>query len=812
MKFRNSTSSFSRVLLAGAAVSALSGGTALAADDVIIVTATKRATTLQETPVAVSVVSGDDLKASQIRDIRDLSLLAPSLSVNQQQTSSATTFSIRGVGTSGNNSGLEPSVGVFVDGVYRSRQGASINDFPTVERIEVLRGPQSTLYGRNTPAGVVSIITQKPEFEVGADAEVTYANYNNVIVKGSLTGPISENLAFRISGNVNQRDGYITNVVNGEDVNERDRWSVRGQLLFEPADNISVRLIGDYSKIEEACCAAPFFQYNPGVAGALPLVFPGAVVVPATPFEREVAFDGNLLTDQTTYGFSGQVDIDLGYAELTSITAYRDFEETNDIDADFLDLQASTINQGADSYDTFTQELRLTSSGDNTLDWMVGAFYFNQDLTVDGVSTFGPDLRPFADIILAGGNITTLENILALFGAATPGSFLAEGEGLQQEHFDQADESFAAFATLDYHLTDALTVTGGIRWETETKDVVSDVVVTGPFLALDLTNIPQLAFIPLPVGAFAGLQPFQFFANPFVNFTDSRTDEEVSYLARIAYDVNDNLNVYGSFSTGFKSGGFNLSRGSSVSTAGFDPETTRAFELGAKGAFFDGAMTANVALFHQRVSDFQANIFNGAAFDLTNAGQTTIKGFEIDTVINPVDNLIITAGVTYLDGKYDEFINGPCINSAFIDDTNIPAELLTCSPTVSGVANPAFTNTRDFSGLDLSLPKFSSSTTATWIVPMGDLEGFVRGEVQFKGDVNLGGDQNPLKQRGSYTLLNASVGVGNPDQGWQIVGWIRNLADEEFAQGIFDSVAQPGGLNGYPNDPRTYGATLRFTY
>jgi len=669
---------------------------AYAQGDQIIVTATKRATTLQETPVAVSVIGAEDLQDSQIRDVRDLQLLAPSLTVVQQQTSSNTVFSIRGIGTSGNNAGLEPSVGVFVDGVYRSRQGAAINDFPTVQRIEVLRGPQSTLYGRNTPAGVISIITKKPQFDLGADAEVTYGNFNTVIMKGSLTGPISDNLAFRISGNVNQRDGFIENVATGADVNDRSRWAVRGQLLFEPSDNVSIRLIGDYSKLDEDCCAAPFFLNNPTNAFVLGTLL-GANILPATPFERQVAFDGDLRTNQEIFGFSGQIDIDFGGATLTSITAYRDFDETSDIDADFVDIELSQNNLSADAYNTFTQELRLASTGDNRVDWMLGAFYFNQNLMHDRNSPFGEFLRPFADIA-SGGNITTLENILAGFGAATPGTFLARGNGLQQELFTQDDRSIAVFGTLDFHVTDSLTVTGGIRWESETKDVVSDVITTGPFLALDLTNIPQLAFLPpafggpLPVGAFAGLSPFQFFPNPFVNFSASRTDDEFSYLGRVAYDVTDNLNVYGSYSTGFKSGGFNLSVGSSVSTPDFAPETTRSFEIGAKSSFFDGAMTVNVALFDQKVTDFQANIFNGTSFDLTNAGERTIQGFEFETTINPFENFVLTGAVTYLDAEFTDFVRGSCFSSGFIDPLNIPAGQLTCSPTIEDPAQTPATS------------------------------------------------------------------------------------------------------------------------
>lgn len=772
--------------------------------DEIVVTALKRETTLQETPVAVSVIGGGDLKASQIRDVMGLSLLAPSLDVSQFANSSATQFSIRGVGTSPFNPGLEPSVGVFVDGVYRSRQGSSINDFPVVERIEVLRGPQSTIYGKNTPAGVISILTKKPEHEIGADAAVTYGNYGNVIMKGTLTGPIGEKAAFRISGNTNHRDGFIRNVTTGQDVNDRDRWAVRGQLLLDPTDNLSVRIIGDYSELNEACCAAPFFLNNPVnafVMGSL-----GANILPATPFERKVAFDGNLLTEQKLWGFSGEADLALGWADLTSITAYRSADEVNDIDTDFVDIPLAPINQNIEKYTTFTQELRLTSTGDGKFHWMIGGYFFDQDLTHDRISTYGPSLRQFGDGV-SGGAITTLESILGVFRGVAPGSYLATGDGLQKEFFSQADQSISVFGNMDYDLTDRLTVSGGVRWTTEKKDVTSNVVINDAFSALDLQNIPELAFLSIPVNAFAGLSPFQFYP-PFTNFTDSRRENNVSYMARANYELTQSLNVYAGISTGWKAGGFNLSTGSTASQRDFDPEDTRSIEIGAKGQFLDGALTANVALFHEKIDGFQASVFNGANFDLANAGGRKIKGFEVDSTFTPVDNIVLTAAATYLDARFSSFERASCVNSALLP-TPVPPGLQSCDPTNAA----AFTGVQDLSGKDdIGVPKWSASSTATWIIPLGVLEGFVRGEAQYSSNINLGGDQAPGKERGSFTLFNASVGISNADQGWALTVWGKNLTDEKYAQGIFDSVAQPGSLNGYPNDPRTYGVTLRLSY
>lgn len=766
----------------------------------IVVTALKRETTLQATPVAVNVVNSDDISASQMRDLRDLPLLVPSLGVSQFSSSAATEISIRGVGTSPFNSGLEPSVGIFVDGVYRSRNGASIGDFPVVDRIEVLRGPQSTIFGKNTPAGVISIITKGPEHEFGYDAAVTVGNNNSQILKGTVTGPLGDNAAFRFSGNINQRDGFVDNLTTGQSVNDRDRWGIRAQLLLEPSDDVTVRIIGDYRQLDEPCCAAPPFQnlpLNVFVLGTL-----GANVLPATPFERDVRFDGNLLTTQELWGVSGQLDWQLGWGNLTAISAFRKANEDNNIDADFVDIALSGINTNFEDYETFTQEIRLSSENAGPFNWMVGLYYFDQDLTHDRVSTYGASLRPFADGV-SGNAVSTLEGILGAFRGVAPGTYLVEGRGLNSEFFDQADQSFAVFSNFDYDISDRVSLSGGLRWATEDKDLSTNVVIDDAFSALDLQNIPELAFLMIPVGAFAGLSPFQFFP-AFGNFTDSISEDNTSGTLRVNFDLSDAINTYASYSTGWKAGGYNLSVGSTASSRSFDAETTSSIEIGLKGQFFDGALTANIAVFDQELEDFQANVFNGQNFDLTNAGQISITGFEVDAVIRPTDNLSITAAATYLDSEYDSFLRASCPEIALLPSP-VPPQFATCDPT-----NPAFTDVQDLSGQkNLGVPEWSASSTATLQVPMGGLEGFVRAEVLYGSDINLAGDQAPGKERSSFTLFNASAGIGSPDGRWDVTLWGKNVFDEEFPQGIFDAVAQPGSLNGYPNDPPLYGLTFR---
>ncbi len=301
------------------------GAVALAQEFVIeeiIVTASKRQTTLQEVPIAVTVVTADVLKKAQIQDIKDLQSLVPSLRVTQLQTTGNTNFVIRGFGNGANNAGIEPSVGVFIDGVYRSRSASALADLPNLERIEVLRGPQSTLFGKNASAGVISVITAKPDLDgYSGSASLTVGDFSQVIVKGDVTGPLSDTVAFSLSGNVNQRDGYFINLVDGVEYNEHERWGVRGQLLFQPSDNLELRFIVDHEEMDEVCCGVSNLVDGP-TGDIIRLI--GGQILPEDPFARAQFYDFNPVNDIENNGFSLQVDYDFETMTLTSITSLRD--------------------------------------------------------------------------------------------------------------------------------------------------------------------------------------------------------------------------------------------------------------------------------------------------------------------------------------------------------------------------------------------------------------------------------------------------------------------------------------------------------
>jgi len=823
-------------------------GTASAQVDEIVVTATKRTSTLQDTPIAMSAVTAESLNEAQMRDVKDLQSLVPSLTVPQFANPSAAIITIRGIGTSGFNAGLEPSVGVFVDGVYRSRAGSALNDFIAVERVEVLRGPQSSIYGKNTPAGVISVITKKPQYEPGLDAEVTLGNYNSRIFKGSVTGPIgdSESLAFRLSGTRNTRDGFLDNVATGESVNNRDRFGLRAQLLAEPRDDVSVRIIADYNETDEECCAAPFVFNAPQNAAAFTAL--GANILPADPFRRQIAFDNLVNTVNETSGLSAEINVEFDSFDLTSITAYRHFDEIGNIDADFVDVQALRQRQLTDRFDTFTQEIRLTSNGDSNVDWLLGGYLFTQDKTHQNTTNFGPALRQFADLA-TGGLITGFEGVLGQTRGVAPGSLLGTGTGLNGD-FSQDSLSYAAFGKVDWHVNDQLTVTGGLRYTKEDKDVDADITTdmysqfvfvppTPGAPANDLINVsfetgllidgitaqraaaaaPGIqadpnsplfgAPIPVIIGAITptvrgqvapavigGLRAFQFFTTENLEFNDSISEDNISGNIVLSYDFNDNTNFYASYNRGFKAGGFNLSNGSRAGGRSFTNEDIDAYELGLKTRLFDNRMRLSLAVFDQSLKNYQSEIFNGASFDVNNAGDVSVRGAEIDILAKPIDQFTWTFGATYLDHKYDKFDRGPC-SVAERGDPN---------------SGSCFTNGfQDFSGRKLpGVSDLTIATSGTYRQPIGEnFEGFVRGELNYRSSYNPKAALEIIAEQDDSYFLAASAGISNVEQGWDLSVWGRNLTDESTLQGVFDSVGQPGSFNGYPVNPPTYGVTLR---
>jgi len=861
----------------------------------IIVTATKREQTLQETPVAVSVTTAETIERAQIRDIADLSSVVPSLKVSQNQSQFATRYSIRGFGTDGNNLGLEPSVAMFVDGVYRSRAVSQISDLPNIQRVEVLRGPQSTLFGKNASAGVISIVTTPPAFDFGGNVEASYGNYDAMVVKGYLTGPISETIAASIAGGYNRRDGFLTNAFNGDDVNNRNRWFGRAQVLYEGDSGLSFRLIGDYDEIDEKCCGVVNVRRS-AATGAVNAVG-GQVNDANRPFDDVIFSDVVPNSKVRNWGVSGQGEYSFGALTLTSITAYRETKLDADQDVDFTSARlASGANVGQAEIQTFTQELRIASDFDGPLNFLIGGYYFDEKVDTADQIVYGEDFREYANILIGGPGVITnppndfavdqLEQQLTGFtGQNYINRFFQPGQGFFNE-MRQDNEAYSFFGNLDFEVVEGLVLTLGANYTKDKKQVTTNSVSTDVFSGVDLVGAGRTALfqqalattvggaLGLPpgtlataaqIGAFAGAQPAIFaqiqagatafatanagltaqqaaadgnpatttgnpflalrplqFLPPFQNCPNAvescaTNDDDWSWTARLAYEVTPTLNAYVSWSTGYKAPSFNLSRDArptAIDRAALiqqglavtnlapgsrfaEAENSEVFELGLKGNW--GLAAANLTFFKQSIENFQTNTFTGTGFIFANAEKQSTFGVEFDGYVRPTDELTFSLAMTYLDPKYDSFVNSPL---------------------------------GDLSGEDINtIPQLSAVFGVQWDQELGNGDNLIaRADFNYASDVQLveglpafitlnpDGSRNFDGARAAARPFRSEVNDVNAsltyamEMGLELSVWGRNLLDDRNLTTVFDSVAQAGSISGYVNQPRTYGVSARYRF
>ena len=806
-------------------------------DNDIVVTASRREATLQDTPIAVSVTTGATIEQAQIRDLIDLQTVVPSLRVAQLASPLNTNFIIRGFGNGANNPGIEPSVGVFIDGVYRSRSGAQIADLPNVQRIEVLRGPQSTLFGKNASAGVISIVTQRPRFEGGGSGSVTFGNFDTVVVKADLTGPLTDDIAFAISGNYNRRDGYGRDLATGAGLNDRNRYDVRGDILFEPTDDLFVRVIGDYGRIDEVCCLVANVRNGPTGALADALAGgPGRGLVAEDPFSYTTRTNSVPFNRIRNYGGSAEIGYASGPLTFTSITAYRELRSRADQDGDFttVDLIASGLT--TQKIDTFTQELRLATDFAGPFNFLIGGFYFDEDIDFTNSLSTGVDARRFFDVLAGAsatnpGGIRTVEQILR----QPAGTFFRAGNG-NQERFALSDKAYSVFGSVDFQPTERLTLTAGFNYTDDSKRASADVTTTEAFAAVDLVALGVAIGVPAavantaanPLLALRGLQ----FLPPFLNFPnaveDGRTDDDkFTYTLRAAYEVTDRINVYATYATGFKASSFNLSRdsrplasdfipgspvtnpaASPIRAAGLalpnlttgtrfaGPENTTVYELGFKASFRGGSV--NVAVFDQAIKGFQSNVFTGTGFNLANAGKQSIRGVEFDGTFTPFRQLTLFGAVTYLDAKYDSFLQSAVGDLSGLRPSDVPEFATSVGATFTQELSPG---TRLIARADY---KYESDVAVT-----DGLPGFA---VRTAAGIDFG----PARAIGrtfrrQVDEVDASVTLALRG-GVELSVYGRNLLDDRYLIDVFDAVAQGGSVSGFPNQPRTYGGSARFKF
>ena len=794
----------------------------------VTVTAQKREQTLQDVPISVSVTNAETIDKAHIVDLIDLQSVVPSLKVAQFNAVGQTNFIIRGFGNGAGNDGIESSVGVFVDGVYRSRTSSALDDLPEIERVEVLRGPQSTLFGKNVSAGAINIVTAKPQFKFGGSASLDVGNFQQVKERATLTGPLSDTVAVRLSASNNDRNGYLRNDVTGNDVDDRDRQSFRGDLLWNPNADVQARVIVDWNRMHETCCGVVSLRNGP----ATQYIGAGlgkAVGDPTNVFSDHIVFNTDPVNRLSGKGASAQLDWKTSVGTFTSITADRKQTNASTQDVDFTGADLANKNQ-ANDISTFTQELRLASNGDGAFHWMLGGFLQKEKLHTGVDTTFGTDMRAYANglsgqvpaallgalpaplraALTGQSNVYALEFLQSLVTPTiAPGAtYFQAGQGIL-DHYSMKQDSASLFGNADWNVTDNLTLTGGLAYLTDRKRAASNVVLTDKFSQQNLQNVPQFGAIGLPPNLYGALGGLQFFYPdtadhgpvnfPNANESGELKGDKLTKALRANYDFGQ-WSAYVGWSTGWKAGAYNLSSDSRPPdangigrTAG--PENVTSIEAGVKTETRKGYFT--LAVFDQAIKGFQSNAYTGTGYSLVNAGKESTRGFELDGAYRPAPWLALTGSATFLDAKYDSFTHAPCVS---FDTARCPVDPNT------GLA-PAF---RDLSGQrPAGIPKWSLSASATLNQDFGGgFTGFVRAEYDFSSKVQLIETTPAELSTYGQKNVNASLGIESKPNHYSIALWARNLFDDRTMVGTFPTVAQSGSYSGFPNAPRTFGVTL----
>ncbi|WP_296595913.1 TonB-dependent receptor [Phenylobacterium sp.] len=778
----------SALVLAAVCVS----GQALAAEaevpevDAVIVTAQKREQKLQDVPIVVNVVSGQQLQDAGVRDVKDLQVLTPGLSVTSSTGSAQTSIRIRGVGTIGDNPGLESSVGTVVDGVYRARSGVAFGDLGELERIEVLKGPQGTVFGKNTSAGVINVITKAPEFDFGANAELTYGNYDARGAAFSVTGPIGETLAGRVFAAIRKRDGFL-HVRNGagpstQSRNEdQDVATIRGQLLWLPSDTLTIRAMADYTRRDEHCCLTMTTLVGPTGALIDAVAADEGTVRPADPFRRLTYANRESAQDIRDKGVSLQADWEINPdVTLTSITAWRDWQNVQGADIDFSSADIwyrPSDGRTFNKFETFSQEVRVAGRA-GPLDWMVGGYYSDEQLDNSAFTPFGTSYETYFSLLLSGGTNPT--TVSALTGIPAGQNFIP-GQG-SYDRFDHSSKGWAVFTNNTWHVTDALELTFGLRYSDDTKKVFAQYRNTAPGNAC-------AAAIARPIPAAARSAICAPGADPAFNDVDTRqrrSEDRLGGTAKASYRFTPQLMAYVSYANSHKSGGFNLDRarlgpGVINPDTSFAAETVESYEAGFKSQLFENRLILNAAAFDQTFEHFQLNTFTGISFVVASIPKVTSKGVDMDLVWRtPVPGLTATGGVTYAVTQFGNFAPTAGVGP------RLPGSRLSYAPLWSASWSAAYEN-EIADGL-----KLRASLSGRYTSPY-----------------NTGSNLDPLKIQKELTLWNGRIGLGAADDRWTVELFAQNLTNEDYYQVVVDQPLQSGTYAAFLGAPRTWGVTLR---
>jgi iron complex outermembrane recepter protein len=762
------------VALLGGAVAAVAAQDSVnegAADDnVIVVTAQKRSEDVQDVPISMAVFSADSLEDANVDNILELTTVAPNFQARQSQQIATTTLRVRGIGAAGNTA-IEPSVATFLDGVYIPRSGSVIASFLDIEGVELLRGPQGTLFGRNASAGALSLRTGTPRNEFSGLVRGEVANGDRYKIDGYINAPLGENVSVRAAGLYQDFGGYWFNRLDGEQLGGSETAAGRISLNAQfGALDWTVR--ADYSKITGDGLSNN--DFDPSSVTPAQLAFfqarLGGVLPDTNLFDRTLnQFQESRFTDEH-WGIMSDASLDVGDFTFRLINSYRDWDNfQNDGDISFTPRNIFT-RDGAYRSKSHNHELQIISPErgllDGALDFVAGLYYFQEDYRIDEQFQLGPD---FCTTLVPPPARPQCSGLLAM----------GRGANATDLDFFQDVESIAAYAQANVYASDALWFTLGGRWTRDEKDALFDQRVNNPFAG----NIRAPELQPLAL-----------------------TEKRFTYRVGINYQPNDDLLLFASHSTGYKSGGFN-SGGSGTPLLGrrtFARETIDNYEIGMKSTWLDGALQANLTLYRMDVNGLQDRTFDGIGFIVLNAGDLRQQGFEFDTIIRPSDRFKLTASLAYLDSKFTDF------------------------PLASGL--PGIGGTQDLTGQNVAVgsPEFTGAVGFQWDGEFGnsDIGWRLNSNLSFQSDVFAGAstDGNPQSIQDGFALLDARFTIESLNDSWSLSVFGSNLFDKGYCTVRFPQpLGAAFGLNNgvFPGStgircteatPRTYGVTGTFKF
>jgi iron complex outermembrane receptor protein len=743
----------------------------------VIVTARLRQEDAQSVPISLSVVTSGTLEKTYTNNISQLASLVPSLnyvSPNPRNTA----FTIRGLGSSvvavsQSNDGLEPGVGFYVDQVYHGRPATAAFDFVDLDRVEVLRGPQGTLFGKNTTAGAINIVSKGPTFDRELNAEVSGGNLGYYQAKGSLSGALIDNLvAGRISAITTGRDGVIRNVITGRDVNDVNNSAFRAQLLYTPSDAFKIRFTADYSSVYTDCCTQVYFAVGSTLKPAArqyPALAAGQGYAPPSlnPYDRLTDIDAALKVATNEGGLAAIADWNLGAVTLTSVSAWRWWNWDAANDRDYTSLSVQTVQHIPSRQDQYSQEFRVASNGTNIVDYVGGLYWFSQTITGEPITAYGP----VAAYWLLGTPPAIPGNLLD--------GYLTDG------HTRFHSDSYAAFGEVTWHATGKLNVTAGVRYTDEQKQGRYDSTVSGGLATPTAAQLNSKLSI---------LRPQSYRA--------SVSDGSPSGRVNLAYNWTEAVMTYASYARGSKSGGINMSglplnaaNQPALATAVIRPEHNTTAEIGVKTRLLGQRLLLNADVYETTVRDFQTNVVDSGPGALrgylANIDKVRVQGAELDAAFAVTEHLTGHLSAAYADGKYVSYKNGPC-----------PLELIGSTTTVC-----------DLSGKALSaLPRWVESLGGEYAhhANAGRLEGeaYLQAELQTRAKMFGEPSDSRFAVIDGYSVVNASLGFRQRGP-WEVALFVRNLLDRNYMQNLTVQAGNSGLIVGTPSDPRTYGVTVR---